>query len=311
MKRIEEKDIVFIINARAGKRRVEKILSELQKYSPGSTFIVTWNEKELAEIFSGQENRGKVYVAVGGDGTVRKVMEHILGTEHLLGIVPIGSGNGFARQVGIRGNIRDAVSILKYGEVVSVDIINVDGRNGINVAGLGFDAEVAYRFDRLGFRGFPGYIYSSIKALWCFDLFYAHISGQFIKEEGVYWMIAVANTGQYGNNARIAPQSFFDDGLMELVLVKPFPMAMLPNFLFRLFTASLKPSKYIKYIKTRGPVSISCTKTKLHIDGDPVDDVPVCITDERLDISLVPKAIQVILPFAQEKETSGLVLVKI
>lgn len=301
MKEIEGKDIVFIISGSTAKPRIERILRELREYFHESAFNIIRDEKELDRIFVVEQNVRKLYVAVGGDKTVRKVMEHILGTEHLLGIIPIGSVNGFARQLGIRCNIKDAVSVLKYGEPVLVNVLKVNGCYGVHAAGLGFDAGVAYCSDRMGFRGFVGYVLACFRTLWSFNLFSARILGQSIKEKGVFWMIAIINTRQYGNSDRIATEALFSDSEMEIVLVKPFPLVLLPSFLFRLFTSRLKPSKYVKYIRTTESISISCTKTKFHIDGDPVENIPDCIPDVQLKISLIHKAIRVMLPAMSEK----------
>lgn len=296
MKKIEEGDVHYIINANAGKQRPTWLLEKLQKFAPDSMVSVTRNVKELDKIFREQGVAPKVYVAVGGDGTVRKVMERILGTANMLGIIPTGSGNGLARELGIDLKPERLIKIIGQGEIITADVLKVNGRLGLNVSGIGFDAEVAYRFARLGIRGLAGYVLSSIQALWCFKLFYAHMTYGLNKEDGVYWMISLANSGQYGNNARIIPQALYNDGLMDIVLVKPFPPVMLPVFIFRLFTGRLKPSKYIKYIRTNGPVLLTYTTTRLHIDGDPVEE-----TDETLDISLLPGAFKIVVPIKPTK----------
>ncbi len=82
-------------------------------------------------------------------------------------------------------------------------------------------------------------------------------------------MISIANTRQFGNNAIISPQSKPDDGIFELVLVKPFPFYLYPSFIFRMFTNTLKASKYIDYIPVRNQVEIISDFKYYHIDGEP------------------------------------------
>lgn len=286
-----KKYIHYIINASAGGRRPERMLRKLRRLAPASVFTVTRDEQELETLFVKREATAKVYVAVGGDGTVRGLAEQVYRTGNQLGIIRMGSGNGLARELGIPEKLKEQIQVVEQGFTRNIDLLSINGDTGVNVAGLGFDAEVAYRFARIGIRGLVGYILSSLQALWCFNLFYAQITGQFIKEEGVYWMITFANTGQFGNNAKIAPQARCDDGVMDIVLVKPFPLVMLPIFLFQLFTGSLKPSKYIKYIRSGTPVSVTCSETRFHIDGDQRGK-----TDEKITVSLISKAIQVIVP---------------
>lgn len=173
--------------------------------------------KELDEIFREQGVTPKIYVAVGGEGTVRKVMERILGTVNMLGIIPTGSGNGLARELGIDCKPERLIKTIEQGETIPIDVLKINGHLGLNVSGIGFDAEVAYRFARLGIRGLAGYLLSSLQALWCFNLFYAHMSCGY-------------------------------------------------------------------------------TTTRLHIDGDPIDE-----TDETLDISLLPGAIRIVVPIKPKK----------
>ncbi len=110
---------------------------------------------------------------------------------------------------------------------------------------------------------------ATIKSIFQFQPFDATIISDDQKIEGKYQMITVANTRQFGNNAIISPQSKPDDGIFELVLVKPFPFYLYPIFVFRMFTNSLKASKYIDYIPVRNQVEIISDFNQYHIDGEP------------------------------------------
>ena len=86
---------------------------------------------------------------------------------------------------------------------------------------------------------------------------------------GRFQMISIANTRQFGNNALISPKSRPDDGIFEIVMVKPFPFYYYPIFIIRLFLGNLKNSKYIRYISEKNPISIYSDFNKYHVDGDP------------------------------------------
>lgn len=296
----KRKDIHYVIDANAGKHRTGRVFKELQKFAPYSTFTVIRNEQELDEIFSVPENTTKVYVAVGGDGTVRKVMKHIQGTIHFLGIIPVGSENKIARELGISGNVEMIVKTFEQAEATYVDILKVNNHRGFKTAALGFEAECAYRYARLGIRGLVGHVFGILQSICFFKPFYVKMSFEWTKIEGVYWMVSIEKPDQCGNNACIYNNAFNRGKLIGIVLVEPFPPLMFPVFLFKMITGKLRTSKYVKYIQTCGPISVQCTHTRLHIDGYPGGEI-----DGTLDFSLVLKAIQVILPVKAEKGLNG------
>ena len=128
---------------------------------------------------------------------------------------------------------------------------------------------MAHQFHQQKGRGLKNYILATVKSVFTFKPFHATIATDDQKIEGKYQMISIANTRQFGDNAFISPQSKPDDGIFELVLVKPFPFFMYPLFVIRLFSNTLKHSKYIQYIQSKNQVKIISDFKHYHIDGDP------------------------------------------
>lgn len=301
MRKYRGVNIFYIINANAGLEKASDLEQRLKKCISQGTIFITKNCRELDACFEDVEKeinrktskrkRGKyVYVAVGGDGTVRQLAKRVSLSGNILGIIPCGSGNGLAREIGLPKKLQDQVKVIEEGHTRYLDLLNVDGHTGINIAGLGFDADVALRFSRSGRRGLSGYILAVLRSAMFFHPFHARIRFGENKLEGEYWMISFANSGQFGNNARIAPSAVPDDGYMDVVMVKPFPVYMFPVFLFRLFTGRLKDSKYVKYLKTTGPVKIASPEVHLHVDGD------VVTMEDELTVEIVPGVLQVLAP---------------
>ena len=158
----------------------------------------------------------------------------------------------------------------------------------LNVAGIGLDSFVAHSFDKLKTRGFWSYAWVAfinfikLRPVHC-DI---KIPGEKAISEDLF-VLTIANTRQFGNNAFIAPEAKPNDGVIDIVIVKPFPKIIVPLFAYRLFRGTLKNSKYVKYLKTDKPVTIRTNETRFHIDGEPFEisgDITVHISRKALTV---------------------------
>jgi len=153
---------------------------------------------------------------------------------------------------------------------------------------VGFDSFVAHSFDKLKTRGFWSYVWAIIINFFRFSP--VHVELGIPGEEKIsadLFILTIANTRQFGNNAFIAPEARPDDGIIDIVLVRPFPKIMLPVFVYRLMRGTLKTSKYVRYIKTDKPFTIRTDETRFHIDGEPFllsGDVRVSIKEKNLKV---------------------------
>ena len=107
----------------------------------------------------------RLVIAWGGDGTISEVASALIGSNAALGIVPAGSGNGLARELGIARRPAAAIADAVRATPLPIDVGDVDGRYFVNTAGIGFDAHVASRFARARRRGFLGYVNLTARAL--------------------------------------------------------------------------------------------------------------------------------------------------
>ncbi len=268
MKKFEDKDILFIINPNSGHKKSKKIAEKIS--DSGISCVITENEKELEKVFKEKIEKFKIFIVAGGDGTVNEAIKYLSdGNDKLLGIFPAGSGNGFARELGFKKNIKSLISDAKKGDFLLIDLLSVNNNLCINIAGIGFDSYVAHNFQKRKKRGLKSYISTVINAIFSFKPFNAEIitKNKIITEK--LQMITIANTGQFGNNAIISPQSKPNDNIFELVLVKPFPFFIYPAFVFKLFFGLLKNSKYIKFIKVKDKLEIKTDFNLYHTDGEP------------------------------------------
>lgn len=176
---------------------------------------------ELASIAVAQGAR--IVLAWGGDGTINEIGSIVAGTSSALGIVPAGSGNGFAAELGVPWHPRAAIDVVLTGRDRLVDAGELNGRLFFNIAGVGFDAVVAEEFNArgtLGNRGMGPYVRIGIRQTFQYRAATYRVT---LDDEAFVsnaLVIAFANGREYGNRIRVAPQALVDDGKLEAVVVE-------------------------------------------------------------------------------------------
>lgn len=280
---------LFILNPYAGIPSVKFIISkELKRRRDELSYYKSLSIDESGTMIRQNFDKYDVFVAAGGDGTVHTVAEQLVGTGKRLGVLPIGSGNGFAKELGFRPNIRLLLKDIEKNECFDVDVISINNGLCLNVAGVGLDSFVAHSFDKLKARGFWSYVGVTMLNFIRLRPFHAEIKipGEKTISEDLF-VLTVANTRQFGNNAFIAPDAVPNDGMLDIVMIKPFPKILFPIFIYRLFAKRMNRSKYFSHLKTGKMVTISTDETRFHIDGEPITiygDVKIEIRKNALKV---------------------------
>ncbi len=180
-------------------------------------------------------------VVWGGDGTLNEVAGALLDTGACLGVVPGGSGNGFARGLGLPLSMEAAVAVAMHGQPRDIDTGLVNGRSFLNLAGIGFDAAVADRVNTRNLRrGLRPYVTSILHEWRTFELqrFRLRLDDAAPLELDAHFLV-VCNGQQYGHGARIAPAAAFDDGLFDVVAVPRITASALTRHGWRLFNGTI------------------------------------------------------------------------
>lgn len=268
------KNIAFIVNPVSGtkaKNRVAKLIRELldpQLFAP--TVVVTeyaGHATQLAQQFAMQDYYA--VVAVGGDGTVNEVATGLIGTNTALGIIPNGSGNGFARHLEISTRMNRAIEMLNSSEVINVDYGMVNNIPFFSTCGVGFDAVVAHDFSDSS-RGFKGYLQSIFKDLFQYKPETYHIIGNGIDQTTTAFLVNFANAGQWGYDAYIAPKASVQDGWLDVAIVSEFPMVAAAGLALSLFTKNIDEKLYMTTIRTKELTLTRNSDGPMHIDGTPM-----------------------------------------
>jgi len=260
---------LLLLNPKAGTKRLSNLLRRLENFRDEFDYVTISEIEDFNGFIKSKLDCYETFIAVGGDGTVNSLASFLINTDKILGVLPFGSGNGFAREMGFRRNIRSLADDIKRKEYVGIDVLKINDSTCVNVAGVGIDSFVAHSFHSRKRRGLWNYGISTIKTLNRLKPFDASvtINDKLIKDR--FYMVSVANTRQFGNDAFLAPQAKPDDGKFNLVLLKPFPKYLLPVFVFRMLNGTLKESEYVKYLESENPGIIYTKETRFHIDGEP------------------------------------------
>lgn len=282
--------ILFILNPKAGHGKAGNIVREAERLLDQSKFEIHFSETEYAGhaklLAKKAADEHYDYVAcAGGDGTVNEVASSLKDTETALLIIPAGSGNGLARHLQIPMNAASAIALLNKGKKVSIDTFSINNLFTINVAGVGFDALVAHRFAEKNKRGLKTYIKTILAEYATSKEFEAEINGTVYKA----WLISIANSGQFGNNAWIAPVASCTDGILDIIICKKQKGVKLLTFAVNLFSKRLSSADYTALRSNQMTIKLF-SKQPLHLDGEPAG-----FTDE-LNIYCNPLSLKVIVP---------------
>lgn len=281
----------FIVNPRSG--AAARALPEVRRFaaSRGAEVVLTERAGHASVLAAQalQDGCDRVF-AVGGDGTLNEIARVLTGTAAICGLVPCGSGNGLGRHLGIHGSIASALALFDHGQPRAIDTGLADGHPFVTAAGLGFEAELAARFNQPGPRGFSGYL--AIGA----PLLRSHRPQRYrIEHDGGHetveaLTVAVANSDQYGNQAFIAPGARVDDGRLNLTAVPPLRPWNAAPLLWRLFRGTLDRSPGIVLRASSRFVVERAAPGLLHVDGETYS------AGARVEFTVRPLSLRMLVP---------------
>ncbi len=209
-------------------------------------------------------------LAAGGDGTVNEVASGLIGTSTALGIIPLGSGNGLGRHLGLTSDISDAISVIARRHIRPCDSCSVDGRPFFCTFGLGFDAAVSEKFAESKRRGLINYLRSALQEYLKFspEEYEIEANGHTVKMKA--FIVAVCNASQYGNNAFIAPSASIRDGQMDVTIVHAGTPLTRAFFGVDLLTGMVKNNMIIQTLRAKNVKIRRKNAGIAHVDGEPL-----------------------------------------
>lgn len=288
--------ILFIINPIAGINKKKNVPKLARRYLDSNKYDVHIAHTQYAghaKLLAKQavKDAFDIVVAVGGDGSINEIAQQLIHTNVALGIVPGGSGNGFARKLGIPINRKQSLQVVNKAHTMQCDVGWMNGSLFFSNAGLGIEALIVNRFAETKIRGFVSY------ARWALHFYATYKARSYtilcdgMKFEKKALFINFSNSGQYGYQIGVAPErSDLTDGLLEMIVVESFAkwraLYLLPLFMLG------KASKVdcVDIIQTKQAVIQCDSKINLQIDGDPAGTAP------KMEVKILKGALKVIVP---------------
>lgn len=270
-----KRKILFVINPISGGKTKYNFPKKIDKYLDKSKFDSEFVFTEYhghGSVLAAEALRNgvEIIVAVGGDGTINEVATQVEGTNKLMGIIPFGSGNGLARSLGIPLGDVQALKRINKLHVSKIDSGIINGRKFFNMAGIGFDAHISACFAENVKRGLSSYAKIAFKEVSNYRSQHYRFNIDGKEYEHQAFMVSIANSSQYGNNAHISPFASLNDGLLDICILEPFPLYKFPALVFRMFRKNTHNSRYLKIIQGSEISIIREQIAAVHLDGEPV-----------------------------------------
>ncbi|MCE5323353.1 diacylglycerol kinase family lipid kinase [bacterium] len=290
---------LLIINPTSGQGKAAREKKKLLDYAAAAAHmrtVITSGPEDAAETARKAAHDGyDLIIAAGGDGTINQVINGIGDSGIPLGIVPLGTGNVLAHDLGIPVyNTQKALDVIRKGKTRHVDIARAEDRRFILMAGLGFDAAV---IDSVSPKvkdvlGTVAYAPAIIEQLVKFSPahFRLTFNDKSVYETDAYAVIA-ANCGTYAHNFKIARQAIFDDGMLDILVFEAgarTAINLVGQALDTIFQGSIAhPST--SYFRAAKVHVESEPSVRMQLDGD-------LHGESDVDIEVVPKALSLIVP---------------
>ena len=287
--------VFFILNKYAGsgfQSSVEEQITDACSLFNLEPTIENTNQKGHATELAAQALAAgfpRVF-AMGGDGTVNEVAQALVHSTVAMGILPAGSGNGLARHLQIPLRTHRALGLLGEHKVLQMDTLLVNGHLCVNVAGIGFDAHVASLFGENGNRGLIGYTKLVFREFRRFKEFRGDVTVDNETRTIKSFIIALANSSQFGNNARVAPHASVNDGLMDVCFIQKVSLIQALPFAARMFRGTVDRSPYAEIVKAKSFRANFVQPMPYHIDGEPYKPT------RQFEVHMQPGSLNMITP---------------
>ncbi|MBQ6723979.1 MAG: diacylglycerol kinase family lipid kinase [Paludibacteraceae bacterium] len=290
------KNIAFIINPISGAKETQNAKKKLPKLIMQTLDMEQWLPNIVFTEYAGHATElayqytrmgFDAVVAVGGDGTVNEVARGLKGSKTAMGVIPMGSGNGFARHLNIPIRPQKALEMINHSEPISVDYGLANGHLFVSTCGTGFDAVIADHFAGSNKRGFMTYLRNILKDVFSYTSQTYHIVGDGLDVTHKAFLITFANANQWGYEAIIAPRASVQDGKMDIMIMSSNAILGSASLALRLFAGNIDNSYFMDTLRAREITLEREEKAPFHIDGDPVEmekDIHIRIVEDGLRV---------------------------
>ena len=290
--------IIFIINPIAGKGKGRMIETEIQSYFNQKnvefeTFL-TESIGHATEITNQVLTKNPdIIVACGGDGTINEVAQALVGSNVALGIIPIGSGNGLAANLHIPKTTEKAFETILKAKINKIDAGKINENYFFSNMGLGIDADVINNYAQTKTRNFLGYVTASTKAIFNFQpkKFNIELDNEHTLDDYFYFVFC-SNSNEAGYGISFSPNAKLNDGKLDFLAVKKLNFIQQIQFSANVLGKRIEKMKQAKVLQVNSvKFNSKQPKTIAQVDGE-----AVIFNQNSIEVSIVPNALNVIVP---------------
>ena len=281
------KNVLVVSNYNAGRKKAimyKKLLHKFLMHNSENFKFITIDE--LEEI---RNSKYDVILAMGGDGTVNKIIPYIINTDKTLGIIPAGTANLLAANLGLYMKLKKTLNIIKKGNTKKIDVIDINGNYCALRCGFGYDSDIICKTTqnlKNKFGYFAYFIAGIIFALRLKKREYKMVIDDELYNIKASSIIFANAANMYRNIVSIANNSKLDDGLMDIFVLKTTnPIIFFFEFI-NIILGRRKSSKRAQYIHARN-ITIENTWLACHIDGEKKnlkDEIKMKICNKQINV---------------------------
>jgi len=292
---MEKRRYLLIVNPEAGSRSTLKALPDIEKQfqSRGMDFEFhhTRERGHATELVKEVHGRFDVIVSVGGDGTINEIINGMPDLNKPMGIIPIGTGNDFARSCSIPiGDLNAAIDVLQAHEIKKLDVGEVNGRRFINVMGLGFEGRANDIGKMLPFlHGTPKYLIAIGGTYLTYRRMPLKIKfNDKVIEEKVFLM-SIGNGWNVGGGLQLTPKAKLDDGVFDVGYLQNISRFRILQVFSKLYDGTIDTVPEVEMYQTKEISIESDRPIPAHIDGESFDPVQT-----SFKVHIIPAAQEII-----------------
>lgn len=287
----------FIYNPAAKQATSIKLFDRLKEMTAGwedTQFLTSRCKGDIPSLAREAAEEFDVVIACGGDGTAREVATGVMNSDAAMAVVPMGSGNDFAKALNMSFSLDESVEIIRRARSKTIDMGRCNDIYFVNSFGIGFDGLANYYASHTRLKGLLRYIWGALKANMHQDPMQVTIAmGEEMRTESLL-MITLANGRVEGGSFIVAPDARHDDGLLDIVTVAPVSRIILPFLLPLLFFGQqYRVSRFRTFRAAKLRIRLD-RPAYIHADGEIVDS-----PETEFEVEVLPSALNVIGDFQQ------------
>ncbi|OXA72009.1 hypothetical protein B0A67_09270 [Flavobacterium aquidurense] len=289
--------IHFIINPISGSGKHNLAASYILQHFPASEYQIavdyTNHKTHAVELTKAAVKQNPDYiVACGGDGTINEVASCLVNTTIVLGIIPVGSGNGLASNLNIPRDFKKAIDIIKKGETTFMDVGKINDFYFFSNMGIGIDALIIKKYERSGNRTLSSYVKAALSSSFQYEAKQAIISFEDQKIEVNPFMLFISNSNEMGYNMSLTPKASLSDGLLDMVIIPELSFIQKLLLGFNVLRNTIEKFKKAKHYLVN-EVHIKMPQ-KIYIDAQ-IDGEQYHIKTNIINVRILPKALKVLV----------------